>query len=104
MASPAAVPRVPIARTVRRLARFLAPHRGRFVVAGIALLIAAGGTLAIGQGLKLVVDRGFIGNDAGALDAALVVLLAVIATMAVAAALAGIIRASLQFQPSDRAT
>jgi ATP-binding cassette subfamily B protein len=84
MASPAAAPRVPIASTVRRLARFLAPHRGRFVVAGIALLIAAGGTLAIGQGLKLVVDRGFIANDAGALDAALVALLAVIATMAVA--------------------
>jgi ATP-binding cassette, subfamily B, bacterial len=85
MPSPtAAVPRIPITRTAARLARFLAPYRGRFVVAGVALLIAAAGTLAIGQGLKLVIDRGFIANDSGALDAALVVLLAVIATMAVA--------------------
>jgi ATP-binding cassette subfamily B protein len=85
MASPASpVPRTPIARVTGRLARFLAPYRGRFVVAGIALLIAAGCTLAIGQGLKLVIDRGFIANDAGALDAALGALLAVIATMSVA--------------------
>jgi ATP-binding cassette subfamily B protein len=85
MPSPtAAVPRIPITRTAARLARFLAPYRGRFVVAGVALLIAAAGTLAIGQGLKLVIDRGFIANDSGALDAALVVLLAVIATMAAA--------------------
>ena len=71
-------------RTVLRLGRFLAPYRGRFVVAGIALLIAAACTLAIGQGLKLVIDRGFQANDAGALDQALVALLAVIATMSIA--------------------
>jgi ATP-binding cassette subfamily B protein len=61
-----------------------APHRWRFVVAGAALLIAAGCTLAVGQGLKLVVDRGFTANDAHALDEALVGLLAIIAVMAVA--------------------
>jgi ATP-binding cassette subfamily B protein len=79
-----AVPRPPIVRTVARLARFLAPYRSRFVVAGIALLIAAGCTLAVGQGLKLVIDHGFIAKDAGALDEALVALLAVIATMSIA--------------------
>jgi ATP-binding cassette, subfamily B, bacterial len=85
MVSPAAaVPRVPIARTVARLGRFLAPYRSRFVVAGIALLIAAACTLAVGQGLRLVIDRGFIANDPGALNEALVVLLAVIATMSIA--------------------
>jgi ATP-binding cassette subfamily B protein len=84
MSSSAAVPHVPIARTAARLARFLAPYRGRFIVAGIALLVAAGGTLAVGQGLRLVIDRGFIANDAGALDAALAALLAVIATMSIA--------------------
>jgi ATP-binding cassette, subfamily B, bacterial len=85
MVSPTtAAPRVPIARTASRLARLLAPYRGRFVVAGIALLIAAGGTLAVGQGLKLVIDRGFVANDSHALDAALGALLAVIATMSLA--------------------
>src|SRR5271169_2228794 len=85
MASPAAAdPRIPIARTVRRLVRFLAPYRGRFIVAGIALLVAAGCTLAVGQGLKLVIDRGFVASDTGALDTALVALLAVIAAMAIA--------------------
>jgi len=85
MVSPtAAVPRVPIARTAARLARFLAPYRGRFVVAGIALLIAAACTLAVGQGLRLVIDRGFSANDPGALNEALVVLLGVIATMSIA--------------------
>ena len=33
-------------------------------VAGIALLVAAGCTLAVGQGLKLVVDRGFTAGTA----------------------------------------
>ena len=85
MAPPVALaPRAPVIRAVARLARFLAPYRGRFVVAGIALLVAAGCTLAVGQGLKLVIDRGFSANDAGALDKALVALLAIIATMSIA--------------------
>lgn len=84
MPAAAAAPRAPITRTVARLGRFLVPYRGRFVLAAIALLIAAACTLAIGQGLKLVIDRGFRANDGGALDQALVALLAVIATMSVA--------------------
>ena len=79
-----AVPRAPVVRTVSRLSRFLAPYRRRFVVAGVALLIAAAGTLAVGQGLRLVIDRGFIGGDPPALDRALVALLGVIATMSIA--------------------
>src|SRR5438132_467082 len=63
-----AAPRRPIFRTVARFARFLGPYRGRFVVAGIALLVAAGCALAMGQGLKLVIDRGFSANDPHALD------------------------------------
>jgi ATP-binding cassette subfamily B protein len=79
-----AATRPPTLRSFRQLGTFLAPHRWRFVVAGAALLIAAGCTLAVGQGLKLVVDRGFTANDAHALDEALVGLLAIIAVMAVA--------------------
>ncbi|HEX8009863.1 MAG TPA: ABC transporter transmembrane domain-containing protein [Casimicrobiaceae bacterium] len=70
--------------TVARFAPFLAPYRSRFVVAGIALVVAAGSALAIGQGLKLVIDRGFAAADPRALDQALVALLGVIAVMAVA--------------------
>ncbi len=81
---PPAAPRVPIARTAARLARFLAPYRGRFIVAGIALLVAAACTLGVGQGLRLVIDRGFLADNPAELDAALAVLLAVIATMSVA--------------------
>jgi ATP-binding cassette subfamily B protein len=80
----AAGPRRPIFRTIARLSRFLAPYRWRFVVAGIALLVAAGCALAMGQGLRLVIDRGFAAADPSALNEALVALLAVIAVMAVA--------------------
>src|SRR5438132_1964638 len=79
-----AAPRRPIFRTVARFARFLGPYRGRFVVAGIALLVAASCALAMGQGLKLVIDRGFTAADPHALDQALFALLGVIAVMAVA--------------------
>src|SRR5438046_3314496 len=85
MSSPSdAAPRRPIFRTVARFSRFLGPYRGRFIVAGIALLIAAGCALAMGQGLKLVIDRGFSANDPHALDQALFALLAIIALMACA--------------------
>src|ERR1700730_1779418 len=77
-------PRPPLVRTLRRLGSFLGPYRRRFVYAGIALLIAAGCTLAVGQGLKLVVARGFSAGDADELDRALFALLAIIAVMAVA--------------------
>jgi ATP-binding cassette subfamily B protein len=74
----------PKLRSFHRLGEFLLPYRGRFAIAGTALLIAAGCTLAVGQGLKLVVDRGFTANDGHALDQALIALLAIIAVMAVA--------------------
>jgi len=75
--------RVPIG-ILRRLFSFTAPYRGRFVVAGLALLVAAACTLAVGQGLKLVIDRGFSAGDAHALDQALIALLGIIALMATA--------------------
>jgi ATP-binding cassette subfamily B protein len=74
----------PVVRTLTRLAQYLAPYRARFTVAGIALLVAAACTLAVGQGLKFVVDRGFAAGDAAELDRALFALLAIIAAMSVA--------------------
>jgi ATP-binding cassette subfamily B protein len=87
MSSPPAAdtaPRRPVFHTLTRFWPFLAPYRGRFVMAGIALLVAAGCALAMGQGLKLVIDRGFTAADPHALDQALFALLGVIAVMAVA--------------------
>ena len=85
MAAPAeSSTRPPVLRTFRRLGAFLVPYRARFGIAGAALLVAAGCTLAMGQGLKLVVDRGFSASDPHALDQALFALLAIIALMAVA--------------------
>ena len=63
---------------------FVAPYRARIAGAAIALIVAAGSFLVIGQGLRRVVDMGFAHGDASALNAALVALLGVIAVMAAA--------------------
>jgi ATP-binding cassette subfamily B protein len=68
-----------------RLWPFLRPYRPRIVAAAVALVFAAGGVLAIGQGLRRVIDLGF-GASGGAafLDRALIGLLAVVAILAFA--------------------
>ena len=55
----------------RALAAFVAPYRGRLAAAMAALVVAAGCVLALGQGLRHVVDRGFGSADPALLDAAL---------------------------------
>lgn len=69
-----------------QLLRFLAPYRWRVAAAVVALLLAAGSVLAIGQGLRLVVDRGFIAGDAAALNRMLLLTLTIVAIMALATA------------------
>lgn len=54
-----------------RLARYLVPYRGRVAGALTALVIAAACVLALGQGLRSVVDAGFGSGDPRLLDAAL---------------------------------
>jgi ATP-binding cassette subfamily B protein len=71
-------------RTVARAGRFLQPYRREIVFAAIGLVIAAGAVLAVGQGLRFVVDRGFAASNAAALDRMLAILLAVIVVMAAA--------------------
>jgi ATP-binding cassette subfamily B protein len=81
------LPERPPTRDIRQLARvlrFLAPYKARMVVAGVALIVAAGCVLVLGQGLKRVIDAGFAGNDAASLDTALVVLLAIVCVLAAA--------------------
>ena len=81
------IPERPPNRDIRQLARvlrFLWPYRGRMAVAGIALVVAAGCVLVLGQGLKRVVDAGFSGSDATSLDTALFALLAIVCVLALA--------------------
>src|SRR6266705_281311 len=68
------IPERPPNRDIRQLARvlrFLWPYRARMAVAGVALAVAAGCVLVLGQGLKRVIDAGFSGYDAASLDTAL---------------------------------
>ncbi|WP_151637287.1 ABC transporter transmembrane domain-containing protein [Noviherbaspirillum aerium] len=54
--------------TLKGLLPFLAPYRKQFILAGIALLIAAGATLAIPYAFKQMIDAGF--GPAGVRDSA----------------------------------
>src|SRR6266851_2632076 len=74
----------PDIRQLARVLRFLWPYRARMAVAGVALVIAAGCVLVLGQGLKRVIDAGFSGNDAASLDTALFALLAIVCVLALA--------------------
>ncbi|TAK50565.1 MAG: ATP-binding cassette domain-containing protein [Betaproteobacteria bacterium] len=67
-----------------RLARFVAPYRMRVAAALLALVVAAACVLALGQGLKLVVDHGFGSGSPELLDRALAAMIAVAATLSVA--------------------
>jgi ATP-binding cassette subfamily B protein len=67
-----------------RLGRFLLPYRWRIVVAMIALVIAAGCVLALGQGLRHVIDAGFGTADSNLLNAALAGIVAIAVVLACA--------------------
>jgi len=67
-----------------RLAGFLAPYRWRVAAALAALLVAAGCVLALGQGVRFVVDNGFGGGEARLLDEALGALIALALALSVA--------------------
>jgi ATP-binding cassette subfamily B protein len=73
-------------RHLRSLLGFLAPYRLRVAGALLALLVAAGCVLALGQGLRHAIDAGFAAADPGALDSALGLVLGVSALLAVATA------------------
>ena len=67
-----------------RIGVFVRPYRRQVIFAAIALVVAAASVLAVGQGLKGVVDRGFSAGDAGELDRTLALMLGVIVVMAAA--------------------
>jgi len=71
-------------RHALRLARFVAPYRLKVGVAMLALVVAAGCVLALGQGLKFVVDRGFGSGSPALLDGALAAMIGVAVLLSVA--------------------
>ncbi|MDX1464559.1 MAG: ABC transporter transmembrane domain-containing protein [Halomonas sp.] len=77
----------PDPRVLLRLLSLLAPYRGRVALAALALLAAAGSVLLLGQGLRLVIDQGFLARDPGELNRVLAGMLAVVAVLAIASAL-----------------
>ena len=78
------IPPVSALRTLARAARFLRPYRREIALAAIGLVVAATAVLAIGQGLRFVVDRGFAAADTRELDRMLALTLVVIVVMAAA--------------------
>ncbi|MDR6769941.1 ABC transporter transmembrane domain-containing protein [Azospirillum sp. BE72] len=67
---------------LRRLVPFLLPYKLHILGAMVALTVAAGTVLGLGQGMRVLIDQGFAGGDTSLLDRALLVLLGVIALMA----------------------
>jgi ATP-binding cassette subfamily B protein len=82
--SVAKLPPITALKTLVRVGAFLRPYRRQVVYAAIALVVAAAAVLAVGQGLKGVVDRGFGAGDAGELDRTLALMLVVVVVMAAA--------------------
>jgi ATP-binding cassette, subfamily B, bacterial len=68
----------------RALLHLLRPYRRRVFIAAIALIIAAAAMLAVGQGLRAVIDKGFSAGDPAWLDRALAAMFGVIALLAAA--------------------
>ena len=71
-------------RSLAPIARFLAPYKLRIAAAVVALLVAASGVLALGQGLKLVVDNGFGSGEPHLLDRAVLAMIALAVVLAAA--------------------
>ena len=72
-------------RPLRRLAPYLRPYGWQIAGAVLSLSVAAMTMLAMGQGLRLLIDQGFAANDPGMLDQMLVVLLVVTLLLGAAA-------------------
>ena len=77
-------PRKAEIKQLRRIVGFLLPYRKQLALAAVALVEAAASVLAIGQGLRFVIDRGFGSGNAAFLDRTLVGLLVVICFLALA--------------------
>ena len=90
MADISSVDLAPPTRKLSKLAivwQFARAYPVQIALSLIALVVSAGATLAIPQGLKLIVDRGFGADDPGAIAPYFLALLAIVIVMAVATAI-----------------
>ena len=69
---------------LRLLASYLVPYKLQVAGAALSLTVAAASVLALGGGLRQLVDRGFARGDAALLDQAVLVLLGFVLLMALA--------------------
>ncbi len=69
---------------LRLLIELLAPYRRRVILALVALVVAAAAMLAVGQGLRAVIDKGFSAGDPAWLDRTLAAMAGVILLLALA--------------------
>ena len=68
---------------VRSLLGFLTPYRPQVLIFLVALLVTAAITLSIGQGLRFVIDRGFVGQSLNGLNFAVTFIMGAAVLMAV---------------------
>ena len=71
-------------RRLRALARYLAPYGWTIAATFVALVVAAASVLSLGIGLRFLIDGGFAGRRAEALDHALEAVLIVVVVLALA--------------------
>ena len=62
--------------------RFLGPYKWRILIAGIALVTTAGVSLSLGQGVRLLIDQGFVAGSPEALTQTLLLFLALVTLLA----------------------
>jgi len=78
------LPPVTALKVLARVGRFVRPYKKQVIYAGIALVFAAASVLAVGQGLKFVIDRGFAAGNAAELDRMLGAMMLIIVVLALA--------------------
>ena len=69
-------------RQIRHLVRFLRPYRGLMTGAVAALCVSAAAVLALGQGLRILIDDGLGGEEVGRLHEALIYMAGMVALLA----------------------
>jgi ATP-binding cassette subfamily B protein len=70
-------------RALRLTSRFLAPYRWQVIGALLALIVTAAVTLSMGQGIKLLVDRGFMTQSAHQLNQSIGIFMLMVLGLAV---------------------
>ncbi len=62
--------------------RFLRPYKWRILLAGIALVTTAGVSLSLGQGVRLLIDQGFVAGSSEGLTQTLLLFLVLVTLLA----------------------